>query len=93
MDFLRDGGSTRPEPGVEDIEVLDENWSIVAVFRRCRPNWITGMHAPLYDGLAALEIEAAARLNQVPADDYPDLLWGIDVMVRATREARNETTR
>lgn len=92
MDFLRDGGSQQ-EDDEEDqhdlIDVLEENWTIVAVFRRCKPSWITGMHAPVYDGLAAQEIEAAARMLQVPVSDYEDLLDGLDVMVDATRRARS----
>lgn len=70
--------------------MLPENWTIVAVFRRCRPSWITGMHAPVYDGIAAREIEAAARLLQVDPTEYEDLLAGIDVMVNATSAARSE---
>jgi hypothetical protein len=69
--------------------VLEENWTIVAVFRRCKPSWLTGMHAPIYDGLTAQEIEAAVRLLQVPPTEYEDLLAGLDVMVDATRRARN----
>ncbi len=61
------------------------------VFKQCRPAWITGMHQPVYDGIPALEIAAAARLHQVPRRDYPDLIECIDVLVGATRQARSET--
>lgn len=62
----------------------------MGVFRRCRPNWITGMHAPVWDGIAATEIRAAALLERVPRGDYPDLLWALDTLIAATREARAE---
>ncbi|WP_295937109.1 DUF1799 domain-containing protein [uncultured Xanthomonas sp.] len=87
---MRDGGTT--EDAAEQVDVLEENWQALMVFRQCRPQWITGMHAPLYDGISALEIEAAARLHRVAEDDYPDLIASIEVLVRATRQARNEPT-
>lgn len=58
------------------------------MFRRCRPSWITGLHAPVYDGIAATEIRSAALLLRVPRNDYPDLLWALDILIAATREAR-----
>lgn len=61
------------------------------MFRRCRPSWLTGMHAPLYDGIPALEVESATRLLQVPIDQIPDVLAGIDIMVGAVRAAYSET--
>ncbi|MBA0448670.1 hypothetical protein D7Y61_15260 [Stenotrophomonas maltophilia] len=87
-DFLRDGGNA--EAAVEAIEVLFFNWTAVAVFQRCRPQWITGMHAPVYDGISATEISAAAGLLGVEREEYPDLLFCLDVLIQATREARSE---
>lgn len=45
------------------------------------------MHTPLYDGIAAQEIESAIRLLQIPFDAIAEVLEGIDVMVAATRSA------
>ena len=75
---------------MEEIQILRENWTTVMVFRRCRPSWLTGMHAPLYDGIAALEVEAAIRLLQVSPEEVPDVIEGIDVMVSTVREAYSE---
>lgn len=60
------------------------------VFRRCKPQWITGMHRPIYSGISAQEIESAARLMRLPEAEYPDLLDGIAVMVAETTEIRNQ---
>lgn len=68
--------------------MLEENWQAVTVFRRCRPSWVTGMHAPVYDGIAAVEIDAAARLYCIPTADYPDLLFALDVLITETRLVR-----
>ncbi|RFF44208.1 DUF1799 domain-containing protein [Xanthomonas campestris] len=89
-DFLRDGGN--PEAAVEVIEVLQENWQAVMVFRQCRAHWISGMHAPIYDGITAMELEAAARLHRIAPIAYDDLVACIAVLVQATRQARNEAT-
>lgn len=67
-----------------------ENWDAVMVFRRCRPSWLTGMHAPMYDGIPALEIESAFRLLQIPMYRQPGILADVDVMVSAVREAYSE---
>ena len=75
---------------MEEVEVFAENWNAVMVFRRCRPSWLTGMHAPLYDGIPALEIESAIRLLQIPPQDQPEILACVDVMVAATRSAYSE---
>lgn len=75
---------------MEEIQILRENWTTVMVFRRCRPSWLTGMHAPLYDGIPALEVEAAIRLLQVPSDEVMEVMAGIDAMVSATRDAYSE---
>jgi len=48
------------------------------------------MHAPVYDGISATEIHAAAHLIGVERDEYPDLLFCLDVLIQATREARSE---
>lgn len=71
--------------------MLPENWDAVMVFQHCKPHWITGMHKPIYVGISALEIEACARLLQVPPHTYPDLTACIAVLEQATREARNES--
>lgn len=72
------------------MHVLDSNWDTVRVFRRCRPRWITGFHAPVYDGIEASELHHAVRLLGIARSEVPALLDGIDVMVSATREARSE---
>lgn len=87
---MRDGGN--PEKAVELIEVLQENWQAVMVFRQCRAHWISGMHAPIYDGITAMELEAAARLHCIAPSAYDDLVACIAVLVQATRQARNEAT-
>jgi len=74
------------------VDVLEENWQAVMVFRQCRAQWVTGMHAPIYDGISAIEIEAAARLHRVEPAAYADLVACIEVLVQATRQARNDPT-
>ncbi|QHB72928.1 hypothetical protein GQ674_17245 [Stenotrophomonas sp. 364] len=71
--------------------MLVENWVAVSVFRRCKAAWLTGMHPPIYGGVAAQEIEAAARLERVPVADYPDLLDALDVLISTTRSAHCTT--
>lgn len=88
--ILRDGGNS--ETALELIEVLEENWQAVMVFRQCRAHWVTGMHAPIYDGITAMELEAAARLHRIPPSAYDDLVACIEVLVQTTRQARNEAT-
>ncbi|MBM9913976.1 DUF1799 domain-containing protein [Stenotrophomonas lactitubi] len=88
-DFLRDGGASAEE-ALETVHVLESNWDTVRVFRRCRPRWITGFHAPVYDGIEAAELHHAIVLLDIPPSDVPSLLDGVDVMVGATRQARSE---
>jgi len=75
--------------GVIDIEVLEENWNTVAVFRHCQPGFITGLHAPVYVGISALELQAACALLRIVPD--ADLIAGIKVMSEET--ARVYSTR
>lgn len=72
--------------------MLEANWLTVQVYRTCIPQWITGMHKPVYQGLPATEIEAAVRLWRVPADDYDDLLAGLRVMTGIASEIHNART-
>jgi len=67
---------------VIDIEVLEENWKTVVVFRICQPSFITGMHAPVYMGISALELQAACSLLHIAPDD--DLVSGIKIMSEET---------
>lgn len=50
------------------------------------------MHTPIYDGITAMELEAAARLHRIAPSAYDDLVACIAVLVQATRQARNEAT-
>jgi len=70
------------DDGVIEIEVLDENWNTVQVFRYCQPSFITGMHAPVYLGISALELQAACSLLRIAPDD--DLISGIKIMCEET---------
>jgi len=65
-----------------EIEVLDENWDTVQVFRICQPSFITGMHTPIYAGISAMEMQAACALLHITAD--ADLVAGIRVMSEET---------
>jgi len=62
--------------------VLDGNWNTVTVFRHCQPGFITGLHAPVYMGISALELQAACSLLNIPPD--ADLVAGIKVMSEET---------
>jgi len=70
------------DDGVIDIEVLEENWDTVHVFRHCQPSFITGMHAPVYLGISALELQAACSILHIVPD--VDLIAGIKVMAEET---------
>jgi len=73
------GGTTG---GETVIEVLADNWNTVHVFRHCQPSFITGMHAPVYMGVSALELQAACGLLRITPDD--DLVAGIKIMSEET---------
>jgi len=62
--------------------VLDGNWNTVTVFRQCQPGFITGLHAPVYVGISALELQAACSLLTISPD--ADLIAGIKVMAEET---------
>jgi len=62
--------------------VLDENWNTVIVFWQCQRSFITGMHAPVYAGISALELLAACTLWQITPN--ADLMAGIKVMTEET---------
>lgn len=87
---MRDGGD--PESNIETVDVLEENWDTVQVFMQCRPQWLTGFHAPVYAGVTAQELEAALRLLQIPSTDHPDVISGIRVMVEETKSLHNNAT-
>jgi len=78
--FLSEGVSE--QGSITLIEVLDDNWDTVLVFRHCQPSFITGMHAPVYMGISALELQAACALLQISPD--ADLIAGIKVMSEET---------
>jgi len=67
---------------VMEIEVLDVNWDTVQVFRYCQPGFITGLHASVYVGISALELQAACSLLKIPPD--ADLVAGIKIMCEET---------
>ncbi|RXK69808.1 hypothetical protein ERT44_02650 [Stenotrophomonas sp. MA5] len=89
-DFLRDGGGGEEPPSV--IPVLDENWEVVQLFVRCKARWITGMHAPVYDGIEAREIQAAACLQGIAPHLLPDLMPSLDVLIGTTAMAHREAS-
>ncbi|HDS1579981.1 TPA: DUF1799 domain-containing protein [Stenotrophomonas maltophilia] len=89
-DFLRDGGGGQEPPSA--IPVLDENWEVVQLFVRCKPRWITGMHAPVYDGIEAREIQAAAYLLGIAPHLLPDLMPSLDVLIGTTAMAHREAS-
>jgi len=73
---------------VIEIEVLADNWNTVLVFRHCQPSFITGLHAPVYLGISALELQAACTLLQITPD--ADLIAGIKVMSEHTARAYSD---
>ncbi|MCR6661824.1 MAG: DUF1799 domain-containing protein [Luteimonas sp.] len=87
-DFLRDGGDADADPEVEIVEVLEDNWIAVQVFRNCKPEWLTGMHAPFYAGISSQEIESTARLLGVATDDQ-DLIACVRLMEEETKRMHN----
>ncbi|MBA2128457.1 hypothetical protein EF148_03225 [Stenotrophomonas maltophilia] len=89
-DFLRDGGGGEELPSL--IPVLEENWTAVQLFTRCKPRWITGMHAPIYDGIEAREIQAAACLLGIDQRELPDLMPSLDVLIGTTATAHREAS-
>jgi len=82
VDTFLSGATGASQGGVTIIEVLDDNWDTVSVFRHCQPNFITGMHAPVYLGISALELQAACGLLRITPDD--DLVAGIKIMSEET---------
>ncbi len=69
--------------------MFDENWDTVQVFMQCQPSYLQGgLGKPVYVGVSAMEIEAAARLCQIRAEDYETLRAGVRVMVSETAEIR-----
>ncbi|WP_165780988.1 DUF1799 domain-containing protein [Stenotrophomonas lactitubi] len=71
---------------------MDENWEVVQLFVRCKPRWITGMHAPVYDGIDAREIQAAAFLQGIAPHLLPDLMSSLDVLIGTTAMAHREAS-
>jgi len=79
--FLR-GDIAGAAGGETVIEVLADNWDTVRAFRHCQPSFITGLHAPVYLGISALELQAACGLLRITPDD--DLVAGIKIMAEET---------
>lgn len=72
------------------MEVLPENWNTVQVFMQCQPTYLQGgLSKPLYQGIPAIEIEAAARLCRVDVDEYEAMRAGVRVMADATAKLMN----
>lgn len=50
------------------------------------------MHAPIYDGIEAREIQAAAGLLGIDQHELPDLLPSLDVLIGTTATAHREAS-
>lgn len=93
-DFLRDGGCDPDDADAPiEIPVLEDNWDAVQVFQQCQPVWITGLHAPIYQGISALELQAAMRLEGIQPNAAPDVIAGVRLMERTTRQIHSESRR
>lgn len=58
------------------------------MFQRCQPDWIpVGLGSLKYGGISATEIRAAADLLDIDRAHYPDILFCLDVLIEATRDA------
>ncbi len=57
--------------------MFEENWDAVQVFKQCQPSYLqVGLATVVYLGIAAVEIEAAARLCRISPDDYDTVRGG-----------------
>lgn len=69
------GGPDSP-PLIDDDQVIDVWWDLVwpvEVFIACRLDFVASMGGTFCNGLSSLEVEAACRILQVPADIVNDV--------------------
>lgn len=53
--------------------MLEENWSAVQVFVRCRQEYVAGMASAHALGFNAREVESACRLAGIATDQWPEV--------------------
>lgn len=78
--------------GEEDIEVLEENWDAVRVYRFCHWETVVMSNAEkcrlIWRGIATQEIESVARMLDVRGDE--DLLSRVRVITQEAAQVLNE---
>lgn len=72
------------------MEVLEENWEAVHVFKLCKQSWVVGLGGAFALGLTALEIDAACRLTRVPSKRWPEVSDHVEEMGRIAAEELNK---
>lgn len=72
------------------MEVWSCNLTAVETWERCQPSIVGGMGA-IWQGVSALEVEAACRLGRVPKRERTDVVDDVQFMARvvAARHNRN----
>jgi hypothetical protein len=82
-EFLSDGGN------VVEIEIWSCNGLAVAVFERCQQSIGVGMGGVMFQGFAAVEVEAACRMAAVPAERLDDVSEDVQYMGRVVAHRHN----
>jgi hypothetical protein len=78
------------EIAILEVEVWSCNLTAVETWERCQPSIVGGM-GTMWQGVSALEVEAACRLGRVPKRERTDVVDDVQFMARvvAARHNRN----
>ena len=94
-DFLRSFTSDDDIGDVDrstEVEVLEENWAAVMVFKRCRQEWAMHMAGATAMGLSALEVRAGCELAGIPQAQWDEVSEQVQEMGAIAAEALNQRT-
>jgi hypothetical protein len=82
----REEAARLAEPGL----IWPENWTAVCVFSGCRWEKSQGLKKVYFDGITAMEIFSVCQLQQIPNEEWPDVLERVRVMEYAAQPVLNE---
>lgn len=77
----------------DTLEVLQCNWLALQTYQRCRWTIIAGMGGVHYDGISAQELHSALALLRIASEDWDDVLWRVDHLVRIAQPILNARSR
>ena len=92
-DFLKRGSQEEDQDTEIELEVLEDNWNAVLVFRHCAQHWIAGMGGAAALGITATEARAAMSGLGIRHEDDPFVFAYVIEMGHEAARALNQKSK